>query len=175
MDYTIIPGLLLLDERIKHLELNTGTVGVVHNAGTSEIMSLENKLEGNLREVAAGIYRKDVFSGGRWFRSHMECVDFKEKHPLEGQFKWSIEIVSYLQFVTGEIVLNADSQRNEVHVDKAHRTKEHQIIISALKTDVPPVLGGPVEGKESTTTLTEILTPELWNAQDGVRGIYHRS
>ena len=36
---------------IKYLEINTGTVGVGHTMGTSEIMELENKWEGKLIEV----------------------------------------------------------------------------------------------------------------------------
>ena len=34
---------------------------------------------------------------------------------------------------------------------------------------MPPLIGGLVEGKESTIPLTAILTPELWNVHDGVR------
>ena len=48
--------MILLDERVKHLELNTGTVGSEHNSGTSEITELENKWEGNLREDTSWLY-----------------------------------------------------------------------------------------------------------------------
>ena len=48
------------------------------------------------------------------------------------------------------------------------------IVISVFKIDMPPILGGLGEGKESTTPLTSIRTPELWNAKDGVRGVYLR-
>ena len=41
------------------------------------------------------------------------------------------------------------------------RKKEQSIVIYTLKTDVPPILGGLSEGKESTMSLTEIITPEL--------------
>ena len=40
MDSIITLVLLLLDRRMKHLELNTGTVGLIHNSGTSEIAVL---------------------------------------------------------------------------------------------------------------------------------------
>ena len=43
-----------------------------------------------------------------------------------------------------------------------------------FKTDVPPILGGLGEGKESIKTLTAIHTPNTWNAHDGVRGVYPR-
>ena len=72
MDSAITPVLMILYKRMKHIELNTGIVAVGHTAGTSEITALEIKWERKMREVAAlidGIY---VFSGGRWFRSHME-------------------------------------------------------------------------------------------------------
>ena len=71
-DSAISPVLLLLDKRMKHLEINTGTVGVGHNVGTSENTTLENKWEGNMREVAVCINGMDIFSGGRWFRSQIE-------------------------------------------------------------------------------------------------------
>ena len=51
-------------------------MGEGNNAGTSEIEVLENKLEDQLREVSDSINDVAVFSGGVWFRSHMECVDF---------------------------------------------------------------------------------------------------
>ena len=55
------------------------------------------------------------------------------------------------------------------------KTKEQPILISFLKTYLPPILGGLGEGKESTTPPIAILTPELWNAHDGVRGVYPRA
>ena len=65
------------------------------------------------------------------------------------------------------MVFTAESQRDEVHVAKLRKTKEKSIVILAFKTDVPPILGGLGEGKELTTSLTAIRTPELWNAHDG--------
>ena len=52
----------------------------------------------------------------------MECVDFAVKHITEGQFQWFIDIISYLHFVTGEIVSTVDSHRDEVHADKLQKT-----------------------------------------------------
>ena len=49
MDFVITPVLLLLDERMKHLELNMGTVGVGHNAGTSYTKALEDTWQVQLR------------------------------------------------------------------------------------------------------------------------------
>ena len=55
------------------------------------------------------------------------------------------------------------------------KTKKKSIFILAFKTDLPPILGGSREGKESTTPLTYICTPEIWNSRDGVRGLYPRA
>ena len=105
----------------------------------------------------------------------MECVDFAEKHILLGQFQWFIDIVSYLQFVIGGTVLTAESQRDEVHSSKVRNKKEQSIVILAFKTYVSYILGGLEEVKESTAPLTDIHTPEIWSAQDGVWGVYLQS
>ena len=65
-----------------------------------------------------------------------------------------VHIITYSQFVTGEIVLIEDSKRDELHATKVQNTKEQYIIISSFKTDVPLILGGLGEGKESTKPLT---------------------
>ena len=80
MDSAITLVLMLLDKRMKHLDQNTGTVGVGHTEGTSDIAVLENKWEEKLIEFVSSIDGMDVFSGGRWFRSYMECVEFAEKY-----------------------------------------------------------------------------------------------
>ena len=46
------------------------------------------------------------------------------------------------------------------------------IIISDFNKDVPPILGVLGEGGVSTTPLTDICTPELWNDHDGVSVLY---
>ena len=63
-------------------------------------------MEGQIIEVVACIDVVAVFTGGRWFWYQMEYVEFAEKHILEGQFQWFIYIISYLQFVTGGIVID---------------------------------------------------------------------
>ena len=62
-----------------------------------------------------------------------------------------------------------------MHAAKIQKTKEQLIFILVFKTDVPPILLGLGEGKELTTPLTSIRTPELWNSHDGVRGVYPRA
>ena len=64
------------------------------------------------------------------------------KHIPVSQFQWFIYIVSYLQFVTVKTVLTAKSQQDGLHAAKVHNTKEQPIVISAFKTDMPPILGG---------------------------------
>ena len=68
-----------------------------------------------------------------------------------------------------------ESHRDEVHAAKVSKTKEQSIVISSFRTDIPPILGGLGEGKEISTPLTEIRTPELWNVNNGVRGVYNRA
>ena len=72
----------------------------------------------------------------------------------EGQFQWFINIISYLQFVTGETVSTAESHRDEVNSDKVWKTNDQPTIIYTFKTYVTPIIGRLVEGKESTTPLT---------------------
>ena len=128
-----------------------------------------------MNKVAAQIDGMDFFVGGRWFRSRMECVDFAENYIPVGYFQWFIYIFSYLQFVTGDTVLTADSQQDEVHADKVRKTKEGSIVISAFKKDMPPILGGFGEGNESAISLTAICTSDLRNSYDGVMGVYPRA
>ena len=77
----------------------------------------------------------------------MEYVEFLVKHTLVGQVQRFIDIVSYHQFMTGETVLTAESQRPEVYVDKVNNTEEKSIVILAFKTYVHPILVGLGEGK----------------------------
>ena len=81
----------------------------------------------------------------------MECVDFLEKHIPVGPFQWFLDIVSCLQLVTRETVLTAELQRDEVHAAKVRETKDQSIVISAFKTNVPPILGGLGRGGVENT------------------------
>ena len=102
------------------------------------------------------------------------CVIFVKAHT-SGAVQGFIDIDSYLKFLTGETILTADSQRDKVHAGNMHKTKEKSILISSLKTDLPPILGGLAEGKESTTSLTSIRTTEIWNDHYVVRVVYPRA
>ena len=61
--------------------------------------------------MAAWVDGMAVFVGGRWFRSHMEWVEFATKKIPEGKFHLFIDIVSYLQFFMVETVSMAELQR----------------------------------------------------------------
>ena len=74
--------------------------------------------------------------------------------------------------MTEETVSTAESQKDEFHVDKVRNTRDQYIFILEFKIDVHPILGGLGEEKESTTLLTAIRTPKLWNDHDEVRGVY---
>ena len=112
---------------------------------------------------------------GMWFCTINDCTTFLEEYIPDGQFQWFIYIAAYLQFVTGDTVIPRKSQLDEMHSFKASNTKEQPIFIYSLKTDILPILVRLSKGKESTTTLTATRTPELWNAHDGVRGVYPRA
>ena len=80
-----------------------------------------------------------------------------------------------MQFVAGETVSTLGYQSYKVHAAKVGKTKDKSIFVSAFRTDIPPIMGGLVEVKEISTPLTAIRTPDLWNVQDGVSGIYPRA
>ena len=42
-------------------------------------------------------------------------IVFSQKHVPEGQFKWLLELVSYLQFVLDDIIDAETSQISEIH------------------------------------------------------------
>ena len=88
-----------------------------------------------------------VFERGRWFIYQIYCVEFVEDQVPEGQFQWLIEIVRYIQFMTGERVLTVEYQNYELYTAKFHKKKEQSIIILAFNTDVTPILGGLGYGK----------------------------
>ena len=74
-----------------------------------------------------------------------------------------------------ETVSMSESQRYEVYEAKLRNTKEQLIFIAALKTDVPPILGGLREGKDNTSLFTTTHNPEFLNEHDGVRGFLPRA
>ena len=116
-----------------------------------------------------------MFTGGRWFISQNECKDFSRYQIPEGQLQWLIYIVTHLNVLTRETVSTAEYQRDEVHATKIRKTKEKSIIVLVFKMDIPPMLGGLGEGKDSYISLTSIIIPKLWNAHDIVRGFYPRA
>ena len=100
MESAITPVLEMLDDRMKHLNINDGTGGGGVGIGIPELAALEDKWEGQLNEVADWI---DLDGCVR----RRECVDFAENHIPVGHFQWFIDLVSYLQFLTVETVLTA--------------------------------------------------------------------
>ena len=76
MYLSIILLLEILDERIKHFDINAGTGGVGVGVGITDISAFEDKWEGILSKGVAHIDVMAVFAGGKWFLSLMECVDF---------------------------------------------------------------------------------------------------
>ena len=64
-----------------------------------------------------------MFAGGRCLRLQIECEDFARDKIPEWQFQWFIDIVSYLQFITGDTVSTLESHRDKVQSVKARKTK----------------------------------------------------
>ena len=104
-----------------------------------------------------------------------EFNNLAEEEIPEWQFQWFIDIVSYLQFVTGKIVSTYESQRDEVHATNVRNTKDQNIIISDFNMDVPPLLGFLGKVKETLTPQMAISMPELQNAHENVRGLFPRA
>ena len=104
--------LKMFDERMNNLDMNSSTMSGVVGVGITDLESFEDMWEVQLSDIAARIDVMHVFVRGRWFQLQMECVDFAEKQIPVGQFQWFIDIVSYLQFVTGETVSTAESQHD---------------------------------------------------------------
>ena len=86
--------LILLDKIMRRLNFNMGPVVVGYNVGNIKIVALENKYKDQLIELSDSIYEIAVFTGGRWFRSKMEFVNFLGGNIPEGQFHWFVYIVS---------------------------------------------------------------------------------
>ena len=136
---------------------------------------LEKKWDGELREVEAQVEGISVFAGGGWFISQNECKEFARDQIPYGQFQWFAFIVIYLQFVTGEKVSTAESQRDKLHTSKVRKNKDQFIIISAFEADINPIMGRMGEVKESSTPLTSVRMPYLWNYHDRFRIVYPRA
>ena len=58
---------------------------------------------------------------------------------------------------------------------KFGKTKYKPIVLSDFKTDVPTIMGGLGEWKQTGTPLKAIYTPELWNSCDCLRGAFPRA
>ena len=93
---------------MRNLEVSSGVGLINHMGGNEDIKMLEIIWDTQLREVAARVDGMAVFVGGIWFRSQMECMEFATNDIPEGQFQRFIDIVSYLQFVTGDKVSKAE-------------------------------------------------------------------
>lgn len=156
-----------------------GLGGVAPTATTPASVSsrfevLENSINARLRDVIACIDSKAYQVGGRWFCTLQDCMEFSRVHVLEGHIKCFLEIVGYLQFVTAQIVDQEDSEHKDIHQARVRQTPEQTLIIGAFRTEVPPVFGGPKSGWDTADPLSALRTPELWDAQDGINGLFPR-
>ena len=70
-----------------------------------------------------------MFMGGRWFCTLNKYITFSEVHIPEGRLQWFIDIVAYLQFITGDTVSPREYQLDDMHAAKVRNTKEQSKII----------------------------------------------
>ena len=61
---------------MKHLDINYSTGGEGVDVGITDMEAFKDKFKVQLNKVSDRIDGMVIFAGGRWFRLHMECVDF---------------------------------------------------------------------------------------------------
>lgn len=142
--------------------------------GGDRYTQLEKQTAVQLKELESRLTSQAVQANGRWFRTRECCVEFSRDHVPEGQMEWFLDIVSVLQFTGEDTVDPSESRIDEMHSARVKRPLERSIVISAFKTDIPPVFSGPKEGREMKYPLPGIKTPEMWDAHDGIRGVKPR-
>lgn len=130
---------------------------------TDKIKALSDSLEANSYTVR-----------GRCFRSLQTCIEFAAKSIPDGEYQWFIDLVTYLQFVSSEVVTREASQQGEIHEARVGRTAEQSTLISAFRTEVPPVfcLGAVADSK--CDPLSAIASFSQWDAGDSIHGVLPR-
>ena len=71
---------------------------------------------------------------GAIFCSHQDCINFATNSIPSGEFQWFPDIVTYLQFVGGEVVDQMKSEQSELQSARTKRTEEQSIFVAAFKT-----------------------------------------
>ena len=51
-------------------------------------------------------------------------INFADDHVTEGQFQWFIDVVAYLQFVTGGTVIPRESKLDDMDPEKSNNNKD---------------------------------------------------
>ena len=105
-------------------------------------------------KLTSKIDTKSVYARGRFFRSLLDCISFSQNYVPQGKFQWSLDFMSDICFVTEEIVHTYDSQISNIHEPRVSYTTEQSRVIVSFKTRVPPVLGVPKDGCDSTNPIS---------------------
>lgn len=78
-----------------------------------------------------------------------------------------MDVVSYLTFATEEIVDREDLERGEMHKARIKCAPKQSTVITAFRTEVPAIFGGPKVGWDKNDPPTAICMPELWERAMG--------
>ena len=106
-----------------------------------------------LDNLSSNIDPKSVCVKVWWFRSLYGCILLLKKHVLEGYLQWFLDLVSYLQFITDEIIDLETSQSSEIHESIFCLKGEQSAVMVFFSTSLPLVFAGPKESRESRDPL----------------------
>ena len=102
----------------------------------------------------------------------LHCV--LPKSLPEGQYQRFLDIVSYLQFVTDEIIDVEMSQSDEIQKSRVWWISKQSDAIASFHTHVPRVFAGPKESCDSRDPLSGLKTTDNWNLNDPVHVFFTR-
>ena len=168
---TIGPLLQDLGTRLTALEVPGGGSTP---APTKALVEMERRWNIIIKQIEAKIDAKAVTMGGIIFRSLQDCISFATTSVPADNFQWFPDIVTYLQFVGGEVVDQSASEQSELHSARTKRTEEQSTFVAAFKTDIPQVLGGPVGARikfENKHPLGALKNNAMWDSGDGLSGV----
>ena len=96
-----------LGTRLTALEVPGGRIAP---APTKALLEMERRWDIKMKQVEAKIDAKAVTMGGIIFRSLHDCISFATTSVPADNFQWFPDIVTYLQFVGGEVLDQSASE-----------------------------------------------------------------
>lgn len=131
----VLQWLSALESMRGTLGLHSGLGPARPTAGTSNaITALEKSVKKEMSNLRAMMESSSYKVQNRWFCSLENCIQFARDHVPTGQFQWFIDLISYLTFITEEIVDREELERGEIHEARVQRTPEQSAVISAFRT-----------------------------------------